>query len=32
LDIVDGKINGVCFFLDCERFYPLFDLPLRFED
>ncbi|HEV3473036.1 MAG TPA: nuclear transport factor 2 family protein, partial [Actinomycetota bacterium] len=29
LEISGGKITGICFFLDVEWFFPLFDLPLR---
>ena len=32
LDISDGAIAGICFFLDTPKFFPLFDLPLRLED
>jgi RNA polymerase sigma-70 factor, ECF subfamily len=32
LDIQDGEIAGICFFLDTARFYPLFGLPLRLDN
>jgi RNA polymerase sigma-70 factor (ECF subfamily) len=32
LEISDGDITGVCFFLDTERFFPMFGLPPRLED
>jgi RNA polymerase sigma-70 factor (ECF subfamily) len=31
LEISDGRIAGISFFLDTARFFPLFDLPLRVE-
>lgn len=31
LEISDGAISGICFFLDTARFFPLFGLPERFE-
>jgi RNA polymerase sigma-70 factor (ECF subfamily) len=31
LDIVDGKISAMTFFLDTEREFPRFGLPLRLE-
>lgn len=31
LEITDGRISGISFFLDTERFFPLFGLPLRLE-
>ncbi|MGH2752398.1 MAG: sigma-70 family RNA polymerase sigma factor [Actinomycetota bacterium] len=31
LEISDGQITGVCFFLDTARMFPLFDLPPRLE-
>ncbi|MET9253501.1 sigma-70 family RNA polymerase sigma factor [Streptomyces sp. NPDC003717] len=31
LEISDGRITGFHFFLDTERWFPLFDLPLRLE-
>ena len=31
LDITDGAISGICFFLDTARFFPLFGLPGRLE-
>jgi RNA polymerase sigma-70 factor, ECF subfamily len=31
LEMTDGDITGVCFFLDTARFFPMFGLPLRFE-
>ena len=32
LEIEDGKVVEFTFFLDVERVFPLFGLPLRFED
>jgi RNA polymerase sigma-70 factor (ECF subfamily) len=32
LDLRDGAIWGICFFLDTERFFPLFGVPLRLDD
>ena len=32
LDVSDGRISGVTFFLDTESFFPMFGLPLRLED
>jgi RNA polymerase sigma-70 factor (ECF subfamily) len=32
LDVVDGRIRGFTFFLDTERVFPLFGLPLEYED
>ncbi|HEU0303890.1 MAG TPA: sigma-70 family RNA polymerase sigma factor [Gaiellaceae bacterium] len=32
LEIADGKIVGFTFFLDTERVFPLFGLPLAYED
>ena len=32
LEIEDGQIVELSFFLDTERMFPLFGLPLRFED
>jgi RNA polymerase sigma-70 factor (ECF subfamily) len=32
LDVSDGGIAGICFFLDTASLFPLFGLPLRFED
>lgn len=29
LEISNGRIAGICFFLDTARFFPMFDLPLR---
>jgi RNA polymerase sigma-70 factor (ECF subfamily) len=29
LDITDGKITGICFFLDVEWLFPMFGLPPR---
>ena len=31
LELSDGRISGITFFLDTEKFFPLFGLPLRFE-
>ena len=31
LEISDGRITGICFFLDTERLFPLFGLPARLE-
>ena len=31
LEMSDGKITGICFFLDTARLFPLFGLPLRFD-
>lgn len=31
LEISDGAISGICFFLDTARFFPLFGLPDRLE-
>jgi RNA polymerase sigma-70 factor (ECF subfamily) len=31
LEISDGEITGICFFLDTPRFFPLFGLPLMLE-
>ncbi|HEX6968297.1 MAG TPA: sigma-70 family RNA polymerase sigma factor [Micromonosporaceae bacterium] len=31
LDISDGRIRGITSFLDVERLFPLFGLPMRFE-
>ena len=31
LELEDGKISGICFFLDTQKFFPLFGLPLRLE-
>jgi RNA polymerase sigma-70 factor (ECF subfamily) len=31
LEISDGQITGICFFLDTARLFPLFGLPARFE-
>jgi RNA polymerase sigma-70 factor (ECF subfamily) len=31
LEIVDGKIVGLTFFLDTERIFPLFGLPLEYS-
>lgn len=31
LDIKDGAINGITFFLDTERFFPLFGLPPKLD-
>jgi RNA polymerase sigma-70 factor (ECF subfamily) len=31
LEISDGHITGICFFLDTERLFPLFGLPARLE-
>ena len=31
LDISDGQITGICFFLDIARLFPLFGLPSRLE-
>jgi RNA polymerase sigma-70 factor, ECF subfamily len=31
LDVVDGKITGFTFFLDTERVFPLFGLPLEYS-
>jgi RNA polymerase sigma-70 factor (ECF subfamily) len=32
LEISGGEITGICFFLDTEKFFPLFGLPLRLEE
>ncbi|MQB01036.1 MAG: sigma-70 family RNA polymerase sigma factor [Actinobacteria bacterium] len=32
LDVSDNEITGICFFLDTEKFFPLFGLPLRLEE
>lgn len=31
LEISEGQITGICFFLDTARLFPLFGLPPRFE-
>jgi RNA polymerase sigma-70 factor, ECF subfamily len=31
LDISDGRISGITFFLDTARFFPMFGLPTRLE-
>ncbi len=31
LEVSDGRIARVCFFLDTARLFPLFGLPLRLE-
>jgi RNA polymerase sigma-70 factor, ECF subfamily len=31
LELSDGRISGITFFLDTARFFPLFGLPDRFE-
>jgi RNA polymerase sigma-70 factor (ECF subfamily) len=31
LEISDGRISGITFFLDTQRFFPLFGLPDRFS-
>jgi RNA polymerase sigma-70 factor (ECF subfamily) len=31
LEISDGKISGITFFLDTSRFFPMFGLPLRVD-
>ncbi|MFC9791955.1 sigma-70 family RNA polymerase sigma factor [Streptomyces sp. NPDC127584] len=31
LELRDGKVAGMDFFLDTERWFPLFDLPVRLE-
>jgi len=31
IEISDGLIKGICFFLDVEWLFPMFDLPLRLE-
>ncbi len=31
LELSDGRISGITFFLDTEKFFPLFGLPPRFE-
>ena len=31
LDVVDGRITGFTFFLDTERVFPLFGLPLEYS-
>ncbi|HET6381708.1 MAG TPA: sigma-70 family RNA polymerase sigma factor [candidate division Zixibacteria bacterium] len=31
LDVTDGRITGITFFLDTRRFFPLFGLPPRLE-
>jgi RNA polymerase sigma-70 factor (ECF subfamily) len=32
LEIVDGRIAGITFFLDTARFFPLFGLPTHLDD
>ena len=32
LEIVDGRIAGINSFLDVERLFPMFDLPLHLDD
>lgn len=32
LEISDGAITGICFFLDTQHFFPLFGLPPRLHD
>ncbi len=32
LDLSEGRISGITFFLDTARFFPLFGLPLRLEE
>jgi RNA polymerase sigma-70 factor (ECF subfamily) len=32
LEISGGRIAGLNFFLDTERLFPLFGLPLTYED
>jgi RNA polymerase sigma-70 factor (ECF subfamily) len=32
LEISGDEITGICFFLDTEKFFPLFGLPLRLEE
>ena len=32
IEIEDGKVVEFTFFLDVERVFPLFGLPLRYED
>ena len=31
LELADGKISGITFFLDTEHFFPLFGVPLRLD-
>jgi RNA polymerase sigma-70 factor, ECF subfamily len=31
VELSDGKITGICFFLDTAHLFPLFGLPLRLE-
>jgi len=31
IEIVDGRITGINSFLDTERWFPMFDLPMRLE-
>ena len=31
LDVRDGEIHGVTFFLDTEKYFPLFGMPPRLE-
>jgi RNA polymerase sigma-70 factor (ECF subfamily) len=31
LEVSEGRITGICFFLDTPHFFPLFGLPLRLE-
>ena len=31
LEVSNGEITGICFFLDTERWFPLFGLPPRLE-
>ena len=32
LDIADGKIKGITFFLDTAHFFPLFGMPMHLDD
>ena len=31
LELSDGRVTGITFFLDTEKFFPLFGLPMRLE-
>ena len=31
LDVSEGRIGGITFFLDTESFFPMFGLPLRLD-
>jgi RNA polymerase sigma-70 factor (ECF subfamily) len=32
LDVAGGKVVGFTFFLDTKRLFPLFGLPLEYQD